>query len=429
MFEPFAVRRIFICYRRDPDRAEAEFLYDALCKVYCKRHVFLDAESIPVGVPYRVFIKDRIRASNVFLPVIGKNWADLTDKNGQKRLDDPEDLLRQEVETALNTPGMKIVPIVIDPAESLQANGLPIELQPLAEAQDHRIYSVHRDAGYKELMRSLGGGFCRMSRRAVFLSGAGAATYGGWRLLTAYIQSEVAAAVSALNARYAEVIGPERTVDEFPVNPSASQTDPASGVRVAANLLAYIEANAPKALPAAPFELIETRVRPLARALVATGQVTPTGAVEITAQLDWQTGGFRLFVEPENSPIIENIYENNASLGNTQPGDGKLYRGRGYIFLTGRANYSRMGREIGVDLEAAPELLEQPELAARVAILYLATRTIGGQTGLDVANSGDTRGLLRLINGATRGLDAVDEKVAQWRAADVYVDPVVIADP
>ena len=268
-----------------------------------------------------------------------------------------------------------------------------------------------------------------MSRRAVFLSGAGAATYGGWRLLTAYIQSEVAAAVSALNARYAEVIGPERTVDEFPVNPSASQTDPASGVRVAANLLAYIEANAPKALPAAPFELIETRVRPLARALVATGQVTPTGAVEITAQLDWQTGGFRLFVEPENSPIIENIYENNASLGNTQPGDGKLYRGRGYIFLTGRANYSRMGREIGVDLEAAPELLEQPELAARVAILYLATRTIGGQTGLDVANSGDTRGLLRLINGATRGLDAVDEKVAQWRAADVYVDPVVIADP
>ena len=58
-------------------------------------------------------------------------------------------------------------------------------------------------------------------------------------------------------------------------------------------------------------------------------------------------------------------YEGRRDLGNTQPGDGKRYW-EGYIQITGRANYRRYGKKLGIDLENNPELAEQPDIAARV---------------------------------------------------------------
>ncbi len=124
--------------------------------------------------------------------------------------------------------------------------------------------------------------------------------------------------------------------------------------------------------------------------------------------------------ESANSPFITN-YE--GRLGNIEPGDALLYRGRGYIQLTGRTNYAEMGKKIGIDLEAAPELLSSPDLAARVAILYLATRSREGQNGLQLANAGETAALRRLINGGTRDVDRILGVLADWRAAEVYAAP------
>src|ERR1051326_2061819 len=63
-------------------------------------------------------------------------------------------------------------------------------------------------------------------------------------------------------------------------------------------------------------------------------------------------------------------YEGRADLGNTQPGDGKRYKGRGPIQLTGRANYRNFGRLLGLDLENNPELAAKPENAFRIAALF-----------------------------------------------------------
>jgi len=70
------------------------------------------------------------------------------------------------------------------------------------------------------------------------------------------------------------------------------------------------------------------------------------------------------------SAIAERIYGGRTDLGNSQPGDGAKYIGRGYIQLTGRANYKDAGAALKLDLINHPELAELPENAARIAIWY-----------------------------------------------------------
>ena len=69
-------------------------------------------------------------------------------------------------------------------------------------------------------------------------------------------------------------------------------------------------------------------------------------------------------------------YENNKNLGNTQPGDGERFKGRGWIQLTGRSNYAHYGKLTGLDLLNHPELAEIPENANKLAVAYWQDRVI-----------------------------------------------------
>lgn len=70
---------------------------------------------------------------------------------------------------------------------------------------------------------------------------------------------------------------------------------------------------------------------------------------------------FRRMYDPQgNNPALA------KRLGNTVPGDGALYAGRGYVQLTGRANYARAGTKIGQDLIGHPALAMDPEFAAEI---------------------------------------------------------------
>jgi putative chitinase len=68
----------------------------------------------------------------------------------------------------------------------------------------------------------------------------------------------------------------------------------------------------------------------------------------------------RLYDPKGNNPALA------ARLGNTQPGDGARFAGRGYVQLTGRANYARAGKKLGVDMIADPDLAMRPDLAAKI---------------------------------------------------------------
>jgi predicted chitinase len=96
------------------------------------------------------------------------------------------------------------------------------------------------------------------------------------------------------------------------------------------------------------------------------------------SQMAHETRNFTSMVERGTPEYFTKRYEKDKRkakvLGNTMKGDGERYKGRGYIQLTGRDNYTRAGRAIGVDLANNPDLAARPDIAAKVAEWYWKSR-------------------------------------------------------
>jgi predicted chitinase len=109
-----------------------------------------------------------------------------------------------------------------------------------------------------------------------------------------------------------------------------------------------------------------------------------------------EIGGAKYFhqrYDPKTAPQTAKI------LGNTQPGDGVKYHGRGFIQITGRDNYRRAGQALGLPLEQHPELAAKPDVAAKIAVWFWNTRVKP-----NVHNFNDTAAVTKMINPAMRGL-------------------------
>jgi predicted chitinase len=87
------------------------------------------------------------------------------------------------------------------------------------------------------------------------------------------------------------------------------------------------------------------------------------------------------------------------ALGNTQAGDGAKYKGRGFIQITGKANYTNAGQALGIDLVNSPELAARPDVAAKIAVWYWQNRVAPY-----VQDFSDTRGVTKRINPGLQGL-------------------------
>lgn len=122
------------------------------------------------------------------------------------------------------------------------------------------------------------------------------------------------------------------------------------------------------------------------------------------AQLAHESGEFRFMEEIWGPTSAQRRYEPPSDLarrlGNTQPGDGKRFKGRGPIQLTGRANYQSFGNQLGVDLVNNPEQAATPEVAFRIAGLYWKSRGLN-----ELADAQNFREITRRINGGFNGLD------------------------
>lgn len=92
-------------------------------------------------------------------------------------------------------------------------------------------------------------------------------------------------------------------------------------------------------------------------------------------------------------------YERRVDLGNTVPGDGKRYKGRGVLQLTGRANYRRYGQILGLDLEGQPHMAAEPLVSLRIACVYWRDRHIN-----PLCDADDLVGVTKKVNGGTNGL-------------------------
>lgn len=152
----------------------------------------------------------------------------------------------------------------------------------------------------------------------------------------------------------------------------------------------------------------------LAAPLKLYGIDTSTRLAAFLAQVGHESGGGRWRREIWGPTEAQARYEGRRDLGNTQPGDGARFRGRGLIQITGRANTEAAHRALRADLtlQAFCQWLEGIEGAATSACWWWATHGCNA-----LADSGDFTALTRRINGGTNGMKDRQDRWANARAA------------
>lgn len=149
----------------------------------------------------------------------------------------------------------------------------------------------------------------------------------------------------------------------------------------------------PRALP----EKIDLYFEPLVAGMKKYQITTPLRMAHFVSQLAHETASFLYAEEIADG----SAYEGRRDLGNTQPGDGKRFKGRGLIQLTGRANYTQYHQDCGVDCVNHPELVAtDPFVGVEVACWYWDKRKIN-----QLADADDVKAVTKAINGGFNGLD------------------------
>jgi putative chitinase len=150
-------------------------------------------------------------------------------------------------------------------------------------------------------------------------------------------------------------------------------------------------------------------VQPLNDALDEFGITTPARTAAFLAQIAHESAELRFTLELADGTAYEPPTQNAADLGNTEPGDGPRFKGRGLLQVTGRRNYRDCGAGLGLDLVAHPELLEAPTGACRSAAWFWRGHGLNEAADVDRFFA-----ITKTING---GYTHGDERLAYWLRA------------
>lgn len=134
--------------------------------------------------------------------------------------------------------------------------------------------------------------------------------------------------------------------------------------------------------------------------------------IAVLGTIKVETGGFSPISEYGGNDYFYSLYEGREDLGNTQKGDGAWYKGRGFVQITGRANYADFGSKLDIPLEQHPDLALRPDIAAEILAEYFLDRRIS-----QAANMHDWELVRRLVNGGMNGWDDFWEAVKKFDAA------------
>lgn len=163
----------------------------------------------------------------------------------------------------------------------------------------------------------------------------------------------------------------------------------------------------------------ERYLDPLNRAMDGFEIYTPVRAAAFLAQIGHESGDLLYWEELWGPTLQQKKYDPPFGLaqrlGNTQPGDGRRYRGRGPIQLTGRANYRKYGDKLNVDFEDDPGLVAKPQWGFQVAGLFWVENGCNELADATVADGlAAFEKITRAING---GLTGLDDRVKRWHLA------------
>jgi hypothetical protein len=149
--------KVFLCYRTSDAGYAAPHIYHELAEVFGEGNVFEYTDAMPAGVDFRQHVVQQLRQMQVFLPLIGAQWADCRDDNGELRLHQPDDPVRIELETALQTEKLRIIPIFLNGIACPSKTKLPPSIAPLFDRSAIHIglKPVEMRAGVNRLIEEI----------------------------------------------------------------------------------------------------------------------------------------------------------------------------------------------------------------------------------------------------------------------------------
>jgi hypothetical protein len=147
---------VFISYRRDDTEGQAGRLFESLREAFGEHMVFMDVETIEPGADFRRAIESNIEKCSVLLSLIGRTWLTVTDKQGQRRLDDPNDFVRLETSSALKR-GVRVIPVLVQGATMPREADLPADIKELAYRNSVELTHARWDSDVQLLINALRG--------------------------------------------------------------------------------------------------------------------------------------------------------------------------------------------------------------------------------------------------------------------------------
>jgi hypothetical protein len=146
--------RIFISYRRDDSSASAGRIFDRLKSRFGEDCVFRDLDTIAPGAEFAKVITEHIARCDVLIAVIGKNWLNVRNADGHRRLDDPADFVMAEIGEALKLDKL-VIPCLVEDAAMPKQNELPRKIALLAGRNAIEISETRFDYDVDRLIQAI----------------------------------------------------------------------------------------------------------------------------------------------------------------------------------------------------------------------------------------------------------------------------------
>ena len=142
---------VFISYRREEAAGHAGRLRDRLIARFGENQVFMDVDAIEPGLDFAEEIAAAVESCQILLAVIGKEWLAASDNEGRRRLDDPDNLVRLEIEAALKR-NTRVIPVLVGGAAMPRRKDLPDPVGSLARRHAHELSHSRFDYDAEQLL-------------------------------------------------------------------------------------------------------------------------------------------------------------------------------------------------------------------------------------------------------------------------------------
>ena len=145
---------VFISYRRGDTAGEARALYNELTSRIGEESVFMDVDDIALGRDFRQALRERLAACDLMLVLIGRDWVDAKNSAGARRLDDPTDFVRLEIEAALKR-NIALTPVLVQGAQMPTLEQLPANINDFAYRNGFELSHSRWESDVQEMFKRL----------------------------------------------------------------------------------------------------------------------------------------------------------------------------------------------------------------------------------------------------------------------------------